>query len=250
MEDNEIFFSPTYRNNVCCALPQLGYLDDIPVTDKERKIAIKRIEKNTKPEDDRQREINIVKKAIKFMPVDENEEQLINIPIIVTVTPRSSVNASDEAKIRRPMSATGLLCKESSYGRPITTSSLSNSPKNYSTKGTLPARPQTARMQRPMTAWSRDNGILQKSNLNNNSDDETNDSSSMLTYGSKEVLCGNPVKALRKRKKEANEDLELNNKSIINPSYGNEEDILSELIAEKIRRINFSENEDETDTLE
>lgn len=253
LEDNEISYSPTYRYDTCSTLPQLKYLDDMPVTNNDRKIVDKPIEKPVKPEDDRQREINIVKKAIKYIHVDEIEEELNNIPIIVTATPRSRTKSSDVANIRRPTSAAALLYEAPSSQRPTTASSFSCSAMNCLTKGVLASRPQTARLQRPASAIasrSRGNGNLHKSNLKSDSDDETNDSSSMLTYGSKEVLCGNPVKALRKRKKEVNDDSVLNNKSIINPSYGNEDDILSELMAEKIRRINFSENEDVTDDLE
>jgi hypothetical protein len=235
-------------------LKQRGILTDILPTEYET--ILDEFEKD-------KREINMVQQAIKYANV-ATDESVATEPVIVSMTPRGSRPPSS-AGVRRSMSVASFNRPGSSMGRPgsaIATSRPGSAmvrpgtasmvrPGSATTRPSTASfiaqsqmnrfsRPQSARnIQRPMSSrGGKPDPISNNNNTSSDSDEEsTTDSSSTLTYGSNQVFCGNPIKALRKRKQE---DADNTSPIIIHQQF-KQEDILDQLISEKLKQIDNGE---------
>lgn len=182
-----------YRSDILAALPQLQLLDDLPV----KKLASKATTPDTMIDDMEKKlaaERQFINHSIKYSRIDAVENtSLSKNPVVVAMTPR--LTPTDMINMaKRPSSSLGFLRPASAAGQNQTVQT---------------ARPKTP-MQitpRPMSARERPSSSLgfkqnQQTTSNNLLDEQQQDTSSDLTFGSNAILCGNPTRSLRSRKME------------------------------------------------
>jgi len=200
LEGNPIAVESNYRSFIKETLPKLQYLDDTPI--------------NTELDPDEEllkKEKSFLQQSIKFSRIESVENLAISqSPVVVSMTPRqSATELIDRAK--RPSSSMG-------YFRPTSPGSpKSNGSARPRTPVQLSPRPGTA-SARPGSSMGNSFSAVNPKNMSQAK--PQSDASSDLTFGSKQVICGNPVKSLRSRKIEREETIiqqapELDNDNLL-----------------------------------
>ncbi|KAL9648180.1 hypothetical protein ABK040_009184 [Willaertia magna] len=229
----------TYREIVASYLPNLEYLDDKNIKREKQIITSGVIDSednneiySSKQEQQLQKfeeldsELEMLKKSIKYTKIEQLDETLHENPLILTVSDRL-FNPTENNLIRnvtpstprleggRPQSATFFKRPTTSSG--IFTGNSINLRSSISSirSSSVFGRPCTSNIRpftsmsisslRPPSARSSSSASVRESmsileNLKKGNEEEIVNSSSDLTYGSKEVFCGNIVKSLRSKK--------------------------------------------------
>eukprot|EP00794_Sanderia_malayensis_P018106 gene18106-19915_t len=190
-----------YRSAVAKAVPQLRVLDDeafiYDVIDGQRVIHAKSISKNS-GDALLKEDLLIVQDCIKALPPIGEEEDLEQFQDI-----DSDGRPTSSAGRYRPGSGRITSAKNrptSGRNRPL---SSRNRPTSSRPRSSLASeRPQTSYQRPDSTRPGSGRGIESPDNMDQ-------DDSSDLTHGSKQVLCGNPVRALLARRKELKGTLRL-----------------------------------------
>ncbi|XP_065070713.1 leucine-rich repeat-containing protein 56-like [Rhopilema esculentum] len=194
-----------YRAAVSRAVPQLRILDDEPFLFDviNGKQVIRSTNTNRPKNDDNMREdLLLIQDCLKSLPViEEDDVDDTGNPRPGSASGRRPGSGIDRDRVR-PMS--GRSRPQSSRNRPASSRNrpASSLQRFIQQKPEAVDRPETASKRPESVRSARISGTENQSSL-----DE--DDSSDLTHGSKQVICGNPVRALLARRKELKGNIRL-----------------------------------------
>ncbi len=186
LENNPITKLQHYRTNALEILSQLKYLDEILTTST----AIQSFKK------DSIQELELVKDSIKTSKLEQDGLDFQHEPLIIATSVKPNPSEADlklNPQIsKRPSSALPILLKDA-----VNTSSPLSSGRRTGRPTSAVLRPASASIRGRTSPMSSPKTSVQ---LNNTSTlvDEPID----LTFGSTQIVCGNLVSSIRKRKQE------------------------------------------------